>query len=250
MNIDELRRFAPGARPAILNGIVEHWHHAESSDINSPLRICHFMAQLAHESDGLNTTVEYADGSAYEGRKDLGNTQAGDGKRFRGRGLIQLTGRANYRKFGAEKDPESVAGFPDAFRAACWFWNLNGLNRLADRQDIRAVTRRINGGYNGLPDRRNRFRKAAAIWGAGEVNPQGKPFIGSRTVKAAMGSGAAGLAAIADGVYQASTAVERGQTISEAFGISLVTLALGAAVAGLLAYILYDRWFVYRNEGL
>ena len=102
---------------------------------------------------------EYASGKAYEGRRDLGNTQKGDGARFRGRGLIQLTGRANYT--AASKalgepyalDPELVERFPAAAIVSGWFWQTHGLNELADKDDVKAVTRRVNGGLNGLDSR-------------------------------------------------------------------------------------------------
>lgn len=130
--------------------------------INTPLRIAHFLAQIGHESGCLRYTEEIADGSAYEGRADLGNTQPGDGPRFKGRGLIQLTGRANYRAYGKacghdfenRTDPALVATDPNlAVDVAGWFWTSRNLNQLADRDDLEAVTRRVNGGLNGLDDR-------------------------------------------------------------------------------------------------
>lgn len=127
--------------------------------INTPDRQAAFLAQIAHESDGFNTLHEYASGSAYEGRRDLGNTQPGDGPRFRGRGAIQLTGRANYREAGEalgldlENHPE-LAENPDvAFRVSGWYWQRHGLNEMADRGDFRGITHRINGGYNGMESR-------------------------------------------------------------------------------------------------
>ncbi|SOC41599.1 putative chitinase [Rhizobium subbaraonis] len=145
------------------------------SEVTTPLRISHFLSQTAHESDGFCTTVEYASGAAYEGRKDLGNTQPGDGQRYRGRGPIQLTGRDNYRRFTAwlsrrmpgspnfENNPYIVAEWPWAGWAAAYFWSENGLNALADRDDLVAVTKRINGGKNGLEDRGRYLTKAKAL---------------------------------------------------------------------------------------
>lgn len=140
--------------------------------IDTELRKCHFLAQVAHESDGFRTATEYASGRAYEGRKDLGNTHPGDGVRFKGRGLIQLTGRDNYASYSRAiygdsrcvDAPETVAGLPDAALAAGWFWRTKGLNALADKDDIRAVTRRINGGTNGLDDRTAWLAKAKAAF--------------------------------------------------------------------------------------
>jgi putative chitinase len=135
--------------------------------IDTPLRRAHFLAQIGHESGELRFTEEIASGDAYEGRRDLGNTEAGDGRRFKGRGLIQLTGRANYRAFGQaigvdlQANPERVATDPDlAVEVACWFWKNRGLNALADHDDAEAVTRRINGGVNGLADRLRTLERA------------------------------------------------------------------------------------------
>lgn len=111
---------------------------------------------------------EIASGDAYEGRADLGNTQPGDGPRFKGRGLIQLTGRANYKAYGdaigidlLDADGcRRVATDPNlAVDVACWFWETRGLNALADQDDVRAITRRINGGLNGLADRERQLAR-------------------------------------------------------------------------------------------
>lgn len=137
--------------------------------INTALRRAHFLAQVGHESGELRYTEEIASGDAYEGRRDLGNTEAGDGRRFKGRGLIQLTGRANYRAFGeaigvdllSGDNPQRVATDPGlAVEVACWFWQAHALNALADNNDARAVTRRINGGLNGLADRLRQLDRA------------------------------------------------------------------------------------------
>ncbi len=145
------------------------------ASITTPLRIAHFLAQVAHESDQFSTTVEYASGNAYEGRADLGNKEPGDGARFKGRGPIQLTGRANYRnfslwmksKFDDAPDflaaPELVAEFPWAGWAAIWFWTTRNLNVLADRDNLVAVTKAINGGLNGLADRARLLSTTKAI---------------------------------------------------------------------------------------
>lgn len=130
--------------------------------ITSPLRQAHFLAQVGHESGELRYTQELADGTAYEGRKDLGNTQPGDGPRFKGRGLIQLTGRANYAAFGksvgrdfmTDTTCRLLATDPAlAVDVAVWFWTTRKLNTLADQDDLLAATKRINGGTNGLQDR-------------------------------------------------------------------------------------------------
>lgn len=129
--------------------------------IDTPRRVAHFLAQLAHESGSLRYTRELASGAAYEGRGDLGNTQPGDGMRFKGRGLIQITGRANYGTcsralYGDERllqRPELLEDILPACRSAGWYWARANLNPLADTSDIRRITRAINGGYNGYADR-------------------------------------------------------------------------------------------------
>ena len=131
--------------------------------IDTPLRQAHFLAQIAHESGQLRYAEEIASGAAYEGRQDLGNTQPGDGVRFKGRGLIQLTGRANYAKYGQSIGRDlvndghwtQVAEDPAlAVDVASWFWTTRQLNKYADLDDIVTVTKRINGGDNGLEDRK------------------------------------------------------------------------------------------------
>lgn len=137
--------------------------------ITGRLREAAFLAQLAHESVQLRYMEEIASGEAYEGRRDLGNTQPGDGRRYKGRGPIQLTGRHNYRKYGQllglplEQHPERAATPEVGFRIAGLYWKLNELNTLADRRDFRGITRAINGGYNGFEDRQRYYRRALAV---------------------------------------------------------------------------------------
>jgi putative chitinase len=138
-------------------------------DINTPARQASFIAQVGHESGQFIYVRELASGAAYEGRKDLGNTQLGDGIRFKGRGLLQITGRANYAKCGTAlgvdliEHPELLEVPALACRSACWFWKTHGLNELADAGDQRAVTKRINGGYNGLAERLAFFEVAQKV---------------------------------------------------------------------------------------
>lgn len=133
--------------------------------LDSSNRFTHFIAQLAHESGNFRYMEEIASGTAYEGRKDLGNVINGDGNRFKGRGPIQLTGRANYRKYGQvlgfdfESHPEIVAYPSVGFLVACKYWSDHGLNELADRDDILSITKKINGGTNGLTDRKAHLEK-------------------------------------------------------------------------------------------
>lgn len=141
------------------------------AQINTPQRKAMFLAQLAHESAELRYFEEIASGSAYEGRRDLGNTQPGDGRRFKGRGPIQLTGRANYQKAGQalnlplEADPPLAARPDVGFRTAGWYWNSRGINEVADRGDFVGVTKKINGGTNGLADRKQYYAAAKRALG-------------------------------------------------------------------------------------
>lgn len=153
--------------------------------INTPARLAAFLAQIGHESGRLRYSREIwgptAAQSRYEGRKDLGNVRAGDGKRYMGRGLIQTTGRANYAAttLGLRAIASGVPDFeaapellelPEwAALSAAWYWDSRGLNDLADQETdaaFLAITKKINGGTNGLADRRTLWdaaRRAFAI---------------------------------------------------------------------------------------
>ncbi len=144
-------------------------------NIDTPLRRAHFLAQIGHESGELRFRAEIANGEAYEGRADLGNSMPGDGRRFKGRGLIQLTGRANYLEYGRAlgreeellKTPELLETDHDlCVDVAGWFWAKRGLNALADTDDLTAITKRINGGLNGLEDRRRLLKRTKSLLGA------------------------------------------------------------------------------------
>jgi predicted chitinase len=167
---DELRQVMPNCAAAKRADYLPFIQQAMAEfDITSYLRETAFLAQLAHESGELRYMEEIASGAAYEGRADLGNTQPGDGKRFKGRGPIQLTGRANYAKYGGllgldlVNNPTVAATKEVGFRIAGQFWKLNGLNELADQQQFKAITKRINGGYNGLDDRIKYYERAKKV---------------------------------------------------------------------------------------
>lgn len=167
---DELRQIMPNCPVAKRADYLPFIQQAMAEfDITSYLRETAFLAQLAHESAELRYMEEIASGAAYEGRKDLGNTQPGDGKRYKGRGPIQLTGRANYKKYGdllgldLVNDPIEAATKEVGFRIAAQFWKLNGLNELADQQQFKSITKRINGGYNGLDDRIKYYERAKKV---------------------------------------------------------------------------------------
>lgn len=172
MTLDELKRIMPyaGSRAELF-----HPHLVEAMgefEIDTPLRQAAFLAQIAHESGSLKYVREIASGDAYEGRADLGNTEAGDGVRFKGRGLIQITGRANYRDCGEAlgldllATPSALEQPANACRSAAWFWNSRKLNPLADREDFRGITKKINGGYNGWDDRVKYYERAKEVLGA------------------------------------------------------------------------------------
>lgn len=138
-------------------------------EINTPDREAMFLAQVAHESGGFHYVKELASGEAYEGRSDLGNTEPGDGARFKGRGLIQITGRANYVLCGAGlglelvDNPQLLESPVNATRSAAWFWSDRDLNDLADRGDFLRITKRINGGTNGYAERQAYLTRAQAV---------------------------------------------------------------------------------------
>jgi putative chitinase len=138
-------------------------------DINTPRRAAMAVAQWAHESDHFRTATEYASGDDYEGRSDLGNINPGDGRRFKGRGRIMITGRANYeeiaRAFGIDciNRPELLAESPHSELASGWWWNSRGCNAFCDRDDFVGLTRKINGGLNGLEDRKRFYARAQQV---------------------------------------------------------------------------------------
>lgn len=205
LTLEQLKQMLPR------NPYVADWHEALSKllpdyDINTPRRIAAFVAQCAHESGGfmvlkenlnykpatlrkifpkyfptdaiandyasrLNKQMHIAN-KAYASRMGNGDESSGDGWRFCGRGLIQLTGRNNYQAFADSLEmnindvPEYLATFEGAAQSACWFWETNNLNKWADTGDIKELTRRINGGFIGLEDRIKHYNHALHIMGA------------------------------------------------------------------------------------
>lgn len=192
----------------VKNPHIDHWHEAldqllDDYEINTPLRVAHFVAQCAHESgnfvfikENLNykaaslqklfskyfPTAELAQQYAnkperianriYANRMGNGPETSGDGFRYCGRGLIQLTGKDNYTFFAGSLDipveeaSDYLATFEGAAQSACWFWEQNNLNRFADANDVKGLTRAINGGYIGLSDREKHTEHALHILGA------------------------------------------------------------------------------------
>lgn len=168
----QLRKIIPyaGPRAGVFLGPLND--AMDEFGIDTPMRQAAFLAQIAHESGSLRYVREIADGKAYEGRADLGNTEPGDGPRFKGRGLIQITGRANYRAcskalYGDDDTlqlhPELLEDVVPACRSAAWFWWSHGLNSLADTGGFRAITRAINGGFNGYQERLAYYERAQAV---------------------------------------------------------------------------------------
>jgi predicted chitinase len=167
---DELRQIMPICPAAKRADYLPFIQEAmQEFEITSYLREAAFLAQLAHESAELRYMEEIASGAAYEGRRDLGNTQPGDGKRYKGRGPIQLTGRANYQKYGdllgidLINNPTIAATKEVGFRIAGLYWQSHGLNELADQQRFETITRRINGGLNGQADRVMYYNRAKKV---------------------------------------------------------------------------------------
>lgn len=155
-----LLRLAPRAKAEIIAALVAPLgSYLSRYGITTPLRVAHFIAQACEETDEFRSLEEYASGKAYEGRKDLGNIQPGDGVRYKGRGIFQLTGRSNYAYYGKllgldlEGNPELAAKPEVSVQIACTYWDRKGLNAWADKDDVKAITYRLNGGYNNLATR-------------------------------------------------------------------------------------------------
>ena len=153
-------KFGAGPIRAAELALSANVHFPAYGIMENKLRLAHFMAQLVHESGGFRYMEEIASGADYEGRDDLGNVKPGDGVRFKGRGPIQITGRANYRTFGRaigidiENHPEIAAVPSIGLHLALEYWQSRYLNAFADADDVVAITKKINGGTNGLDDRK------------------------------------------------------------------------------------------------
>ncbi|WP_338500962.1 glycoside hydrolase family 19 protein [Pseudomonas poae] len=169
----QLLQILPNARPvagvfvSVLNTAMSRY------GIVGQLRVAAFIAQVGYESGQLRYVREIwgptAQQAGYEGRADLGNSVKGDGLKYRGRGLIQVTGRANYAACGDAlgldliNQPELLEQPQYAAMSAAWFWSSRGLNTLADQGDFLKVTKRINGGTNGSADRQALYDKALKV---------------------------------------------------------------------------------------
>jgi predicted chitinase len=189
ITLADLRQLCPNGKADTLNALVTAFPSVlPEYGITSGLRFCHFIAQAAHETMGFATLQELG-GAAYFDRnygpqtkagQTLGNTQPGDGARFHGRGIFQLTGRANYLAYGKRlgidliANPERASDPLTSLRIACEYWKAHGLNALADADNVLAITRKINGGTNGLSERKAYLAKAKALW-SGQLAPASAP---------------------------------------------------------------------------
>jgi putative chitinase len=158
VNINQLGAIMPHAGNRIFEFFGPLNDAMDEFEINTPQRQAAFLAQVAHESGELRYVEEIASGAAYEGRLDLGNSEPGDGVRFKGRGLIQITGRSNYASCGSAlgldllAQPELLTTPANAARSAGWFWRARGCSELADADNFRRITLRINGGLTHYDD--------------------------------------------------------------------------------------------------
>jgi predicted chitinase len=159
-----------GGSTLVTKAQLAHIWNCGENLINTPVRIRHFLSQISHESGGGRYKEELASGADYEGRSDLGNTQSGDGKRYKGAGYIQMTGRANYQAFANYiKDPKVMDGvsyvaekYP--MTSAGFWWHNNNMNALCDTNPtVDQVTKRVNGGYNGLDDRKKYYARCCEV---------------------------------------------------------------------------------------
>ena len=190
INQAQLLRAVPNLYKPRLDEFVASFNmYAIHFDIDSTKRVVHYLSQVFHESGNLRYVEEIASGAAYDTGKlaeRLGNTpeKDGDGQKYKGRGYIQLTGFRNYQNFNQSdmctedvvNHPEKVAKYPLNQVASMWFWQTNGLNEIADRDDggsagediVKKITKRVNGGTNGLSNRMYLYRRFKKEFGLGK----------------------------------------------------------------------------------
>ncbi len=170
MTLDQLKKIAIHASQRRLEAIYPFLiKYMTIYDISTKARISAFLAQVIHESGSFTYMSEIASGLSYEGRKDLGNIHKGDGIKYKGRGLIQITGRNNYIQISKAtgidflNNPTLLETPENAVMSACWWWNSRHLNTLADTYQFTAITHKINGGENGLKERLFYYKLAQQI---------------------------------------------------------------------------------------
>lgn len=190
MNVDTLRAAMPGLSTANAVSYLPLMEAAmRERGITSQLRSAMWLAQVGHESMSLMYFEELNSGQEYEGRVSLGNTQPGDGVKFKGRGPIQITGRTNYTQAGAAlnlplvTNPKMAADPQYAFRISAWWWYAHNINTFADRGDVIGATKVINGGTQGLSDRQYRYGLAIALGGAVVPSTQGDDSMSAQDVQ-------------------------------------------------------------------
>jgi putative chitinase len=259
--VDVVRRVAPKARSEYYAAFEQGDELLNKAGINTPLRLAHFLAQIMHESGGLTITREnmhyraarimeifgvgrhsasvteseaqflagkpsalaervYGVGNPKKAR-EFSNTEPGDGFKYRGGGIMQTTGKSNYRRMGKlvgvdfEKNPELVYSAEHALKPAISEWVSSGCNALADKNDLRSITRRINGGYNGLADREQWFKRIRPI-----IDKVDAPKAGTSNAGKIAGGTiiAGGAAAAASGDWSVALFV---------IGAAIVTAAIG-----------------------
>lgn len=222
-------------------------------------RAAMFLAQVCEESGGLEWMTELASGSEYEGRKDLGNTQPGDGPRFKGRGPIQVTGRNNYTalsRWAHDKgyvpsatyfvdNPTALADDKYAFLGAVWFWVTHNLNRYGDNNDVRGATLVINGGTRGLPARQanwNRIHPLGTVILPGKVLTKVNTFKVGDTVRVSAPKGAAARRAPGG-----PKVVQGGKQVGHPAGFQFKATALAKAKDGSLWVKGPVNWFAAKR---
>lgn len=184
MTTDQLKQILPHVSDKAINVFLPHLNTFMTKyEIDTPQRIGAFIAEIGEESGNLQYTTEIASGTNYEGRENLGNLYPGDGRKYKGRGLIQITGRKNYRNcsigmFGddrLEATPELLSTPQNAVESACWFWHVRGINEVCDHAEdwikpgahhyskFQWITILINGGLNHYDERLANYNRAKQV---------------------------------------------------------------------------------------
>jgi putative chitinase len=247
---EDLCALAPRAKKDLLKSLAAAAPEVlPEYEIDTALREAHFWAQAAHETGNFKYMFEIwgptPAQARYEGRKDLGNTVEGDGYKYRGRGIFQLTGRANYEKYGKAlgldlvNNPDLAANPETALRIACEYWKSRKINATADKDDIVAVTKKINGGTNGIADRRVCLATAKKMWAdnyESEMVPVVKKEPSITSSKQATGGlaigGLATLGAAKEIKEQVQDASDLATTITGALSNTSVLILLVLAIVG------------------
>lgn len=278
---EQLKEFAPRATAKAVSALtgIEGAALLEAAEINTPMRLCQALAQWSTETRGFRKFSEngnysekrlrqifsryfsvaqakqYAHKSqailnrAYANRLGNGDEASGDGWRYRGGGMGHRTGKYNYKRIGHAQDPNIIrTNMLEALTSACRFWANNNLNKLADTGNVKKVSRRLNGGYNGLNDRRANFKRAWEIWGDMDEAVVGvtvpKPVYKSTTVWTTVGKASA-LATTAAGAtgqledIKANVEAVVGSSLMPSGNVLFVVICLAAAAA--VGYVIWRK---------